>query len=168
MFWLPAIFIVFEIIYIYNIDTLMFMAGSQSILKKYKSEDLKKYVESRSKDVVMNALLVFVLVIGEFIYFIFGLFGNIWIYSVVFILFIVIGKLLSKIINKEQTIEESIKMAGLEDFESNDVKLNRVLKLQELNGVDIKIHKWKYIIVPIIKILAFLSIIILHYHFKMI
>ena len=66
----------------------------------------------------------------------------------------------------EATIEKIIKRAKLEDFEATDIKLSRLLKLNEIKNI--KTNNWLLYIYPVVKILAFMAIIILHYHFNLI
>ena len=59
------------------------------------------------------------------------------------------------------SIEKIIKLANLKNVEL-DVKLDRLMKLQEINnGSEVKINKIRKYFLPILKIILFILIIIL-------
>jgi len=169
MYWLPGLFIVMEILLISYLDTLVRYTNVDFLYKKYKDEELKKYMKTEFPGAIGIGAVFAIYLIGVCVYFIVGLFYPfIWYVSVVLISFSIFEMIRSKIIKKEIPIEKRIKLARLNNFETSDIKFERALKLNELKHSEIKINEWKKYISPIIRIIIFLSIIILHYHFNLI
>jgi len=57
-----------------------------------------------------------------------------------------------------------IKRASLGDFQSTNIKFQRLLKLNELKTV--KTYDWYLYIFPVVKIVLWISIIVLQYNFN--
>lgn len=167
MYWIPAIFIFIEIIYILTMDKLLVYGSAKNLADKYKDTNLKIYIENKypNGDKVTAFFGFFLLL--ELIYFIVGLFFSLWMISVFIIFSYILNSLYHKI-KKEQSIEKTIKLAKLEGFESSSVKFDRLLKLNEINTSEIKTNEWRMYIYPLIRIIAFTLIIVLHYNFKLI
>ena len=167
MYWLPAIFIIIELIYINVIDMMSRFGNSNILLKKYKDEELKSYIKKEYDGMEKMSMFIGFFLLFEFIYFIVGFFYPFWMVSAVFIGLSIIATIISKIKGKN-SIEKTIKLAHLNGFTSSDVKFDRLLKLNELKRDEIKTSEWALYISPIIKIVVFIAIIVLHYNYKMI
>ena len=165
MYWLPAIFILLELLFIAKLDDILRYLNIKILQKKYPDEDFEAYIreefEPKFEKIVGFFGLAFV---GGYIYFIVGLFYPIWMVSILFF----ICEFIKSSIPKFQTksIERTIKLAKLNGFESSDVKFQRLLKLNELNNSNIKTYKWLAYIFPLIKLIIFGLIIVLHYNFN--
>lgn len=165
LFWIPAIFIVIELIYIGSLPKVISLSNIALLSKKYKSDDLDKYIEKKYNGFSKLMLVSVLFILFETVYFIVGLFYSIWMFSIVFILFLLFSTVISTSRKKEKDLGKIVKRANLEDFETSDIKLSRALKMNEIKNV--KTNDWTLYIYPIIKVLAFLAIIILHYHFQL-
>lgn len=165
MYWIPAFFILFEIVFINYLDTMIRSANAMFLAKKYNDVDLVKYIKKEFKDVEKYSGILGVFLVFEFIYFAVGFFYPFWFLSVIFIFITSISIIRSKIIKKSPEIEKIIKLANLRDFVSSDVKFNRLLKLNELNTNDIKTKEWHIYLYSVLKMIAFISIIVLHYNY---
>jgi hypothetical protein len=166
LYWLPVLFIIGELIFLNYIDQFVAYINANKLLVKYKDEKLEKYLKSKYVGIVGIAVFISIFLIAEFIYFIVGIFHPIWVISVVYLGIYVLTTVISKI-NGEQSIEKTVKKAKLIDFESSDIKLQRVLKLNELKSNEVKTRDWINYIYPIIKIIVFTAIVVLHYQYKM-
>jgi hypothetical protein len=138
MFWLPIIFIIAELFYL---------------------STLRKVLEYGSCSVLYSIIIIF-----QLVYFIVGIFQPIWIYSTFFIVFLITNYIITQN-SKNTSIEKAVKNANLEDFETDNIKFDRFLKMNKIKMSKSKNNTWYYYIYPTMKILAYLSIIILHYHF---
>jgi len=165
MYWIPAILIIVELFYINYISTILSYNNVNILAKKYNSNDLERYIENKYGKIGKTSFILGIFIIFEFVYLIVGLFEPIWMVSLVFILYTVIVSVIEKL-SKQKNIEKIIKLANIEsDFETDNIKLTRVLKLNEIKSRKDMPNNWHYYILPVTKILAFLAIIILHYHF---
>jgi len=165
MYWIPAILIIVELFYINYISTILSYNNVNILAKKYNSNDLERYIENKYGKIGKTSFILGIFIIFEFVYLIVGLFEPIWMVSLVFILYTVIVSVIEKL-SKQKSIEKIIKLANIEsDFETDNIKLTRVLKLNEIKSRKDMPNNWHYYILPVTKILAFLAIIILHYHF---
>jgi uncharacterized ion transporter superfamily protein YfcC len=167
MYWIPAFFIFFEIIFFLSVDTIVRYDNIKILYQKYKNSELKNYSEKHFHGInVINSILA-IGILAEFAYFIFGFFYPIWIISAIYFAQFLITTIISKL-SGEPSIEKRIKLAKLKDFETSDIKFDRLLKLNELKSSEIKTHDWVKYIYPIIRIIIFASIIVLHYNYKII
>jgi hypothetical protein len=116
-------------------------------------------------NVINNIIAIGLL--AEFVYFIFGFFYPIWIFSAIFFVQFLITTIISKL-NGEPSVEKRIKLAKLKGFETSDIKFDRLLKLNEIKKAEIKTYDFIKYIYPIIRIIIFASIIVLHYNYKII
>jgi hypothetical protein len=162
MYWIAAVFILIEILFFYNLDKIIQYSNILYLVKKYKDEDLIKYLKEKFKD--FNNIITFfgIFMFLEYVYFIIALFYPFWFFSVLFFIY-TIGNHFK---NKKVDISKVIKRAKLEDFKSSDVKFERMLKMNELENI--KINEWTKYIIVILKIIMFISIIVLHYNYKLI
>lgn len=164
IYWLPVIFIFFEFILIGQMSKMIEYTSLSFLYKKYKDDDLWKYINLNYKDFAKSYIFFGIILLIEIIYLIVGLFHSIWFISIIVLshdlLVLVIKQL------KPTSIEKLIKRAKLEDFNSTNVKFQRYLKITQLNN-NIKTHNWLLFIFPIIKIMLFASIIILHYNYNL-
>jgi len=165
MYWIPAIFIVFELLFLNYLDQILRYSNAIILSKKYKDKKLEEYIKIEHKDFDKILIVIGVFLLAEFIYFIVGLFYPIWILSVLFICYSIFMNIYSKF-RKSSSVEQMIKLAKLKNFESSDVKFERLLKLSELKQDQVKTRTWIGYIVPVIKIFIFISIILFHYNFK--
>lgn len=161
MYWIPSIFIFVELLYISYISNLVKFANCKVLLKKYKNEQLSDYIINEYKSIENVSTFIGFLLIFEMIYFIVGFFYPIWIFSIIYIIYTIVYTIIIK--NKPEPIEKIVKKADLSGFQTNDIKLSRLLKLNELKGI--KIYKWTWYILPTIKIAIFIAIIVLHYNY---
>ena len=167
MYWIPAFFIFFEIIFFLSVDNIVRYNNIKSLYLKYKDSELKTYIEKNFHGInVTNSLLALVL-LAEMVYFIFGFFYPIWIISAIYFGQFLITSIVSKI-NGDPSIEKQIKLAKLKGFETKDTQFSRMLKLNELKNSEIKTYGWVKYIYPIVRIILFATIIILHYNYKLI
>ena len=167
MYWIPAFFIFFEIIFFLSVDNIVRYNNIKSLYVKYKDSALKNYIEKNFYGInVINSLLAIGL-LSEMVYFIFGFFYPIWIISAIYCGQFLITSIVSKI-NGDPSIEKQIKLAKLKGFETEDTKFSRMLKLNELKSSEIKTYGCVKYIYPIVRIIIFATIIILHYNYKLI
>lgn len=165
MYWIPAIFIFFELIYINYLDSMIRYLNCKILNEKFDDYNLKRYIDNEfSSQEKIFAAIGFILFF-QLIYFIVALFYPFWFISTTFIFLSLISTVKNKI-KKDVPIEKTIKLARLKNFESENVKFERLLKLNELNQKDIKTYSWIGYIYPIIKIIVFIAIIVLHYNYK--
>jgi hypothetical protein len=162
MYWLPAIFIFIEMLFIYHVDKLISYVNSLALYKKYKDKELLSYIEKEHKNSLIIYQTIGILLLLEVVYFIIGLFFTFWIVSIVFLFYFIILLLMDKF----QSISNAkmIKLANLKNFTTSDIKFERFLKLNTINQSDMLIHKLKTYSYPLLKIIAFISIIIIHYN----
>lgn len=167
MYWIPGIFIVLDFLVICVLPDVIRMASLKELAKRYKDKNLDAEINKFS-NLAVNWMENFVVIVYllEFIYFIIGFFYAIWIYSSIYIGMVVFNKILSSI-KKEVPTEKLIKYANLKGFNAADVKFSRLLKIYELEN-KVKDYYLKPYLYSAIKIIAFASIIILHYNFKLI
>ena len=167
MYWIPAFFIFFEIILFLSVDNIVRYSNIKSLYQKYKDSALKIYSEKHFHGMnIINNILGIVL-LAEMVYFIYGFFYPIWILSAIFFGQFLITTIISKL-NGDPSVEKQIKLAKLKGFETSDIKLDRLLKLNEIKKSEIKTYDFIKYIYPIIRIIIFASIIILHYNYKLI
>lgn len=163
MYWIPAFFIFIEFIMILSLDNLVRYSNIKFLYEKYKNDALRDYANKHFNGIgIVNSIFALIL-IGEMIYFIIALFYPIWIIAVIYFTQFLLLQIISKI-KKDTSIEKRIKLAQLKGFETKDEKFSRLLKLNELKNV--KTHQWTMYIYPLIRIIIFASIIILHYNYK--
>ena len=167
MYWIPAFFILFELVFINYLDKMIRSANATFLLNKYKDEDLAKYIKTNFPDIETKSGIIGIFLVLEFIYFIVGFFYPFWFISVVFVTITAITTIKSKINKKAPDIEKIIKIANLRDFVSSDIKMNRLLKLNELNSNNIKTKEWHVYMYASLKIIAFILIIVLHYNYHL-
>lgn len=166
MYWIPAIFIFLEILLIVSLDNLIRYGNIKFLYEKYKNSDLKEYVNKHFHGIgAINSIFALNL-IGELIYFIVALFYSIWFISVIYFVQFFIIQIVAKL-KKDISIEKRIKLAQLKGFNTSDEKFSRLLKLNELKSSEIKIYQWTMYIYPILRIIIFASIIILHYNYNL-
>lgn len=165
LYWLPAIFILTELTYLSLLSKLLSYFNASLLYQKYSDESLAIYIKEKYFGYDKITLVLVFIIIFQSVYFLVGLFHSIWLFSLVFFLFQIISIIKSNL-SKKATIEKIIKRAKLEDFEATDIKLSRLLKLNEIKNI--KTNNWLLYIYPVVKILAFMAIIILHYHFNLI
>lgn len=166
MYWIPAFFIFVEIFYILSIDTLVSYGNTKFLFEKYKDESLKKYIQLKYSGAETINNILGVLLLGEMIYFVIGFFYSIWMISASFVFVFLVSLIYSKL-KKEVPIKKRIKLAKLKGFKSTDIQFSRLLKLNNLKD-EIKTNEWMTYISPVIKIIIFISIIVLHYNYKLI
>ena len=107
MYWIPAFFIFFEIIFFLSVDNIVRYNNIKSLYLKYKDSELKTYIEKNFHGInVTNSLLALVL-LAEMVYFIFGFFYPIWIISAIYFGQFLITSIVSKI-NGDPSIEKQI------------------------------------------------------------
>lgn len=167
MYWIPAIFIFFEIIIIYLTNDISKYDSLIKLQDKYNDKDLSKYISVNYKSWSFERVtdIIFIVYILEFIYFIVGLFFSYWIISIVYILGIILFNIYNDLYG-DDSVETLIKMSKLKNFKSSNVQFDRLLKLNELNK-DFKITEWTKYIVPTLKLSVFLLIITLHYNINL-
>ena len=163
MFWIPGIFIAFYILFMNSFDKYVEYTNAKLLSEKFKDKDLLYYISTKYKDYNKVLIVIIFFILFELAYFISGLFTPIWIFSTAYIIYTIISQISSKI-KKEKPIEKIIQKARLKDFKSSDIKFQRLLKLNEFKKT--KINRWTIYIYPIVKIIVFMLIIILHYHYK--
>lgn len=162
MYWIPAILIFIELLVIFHIERLISYTNLILLYKKYKNEDLELYITTEHKDTPSIYIVIGILLILELIYFIIGLFFPFWIVSVVFLCYFIYNTLTEKLIPTPTS--KIIKLANLKNFSTSDIKFDRLLKLNEINDKDIRLQKINIYLYPILKIIAFATIIIMHYN----
>jgi len=162
MYWLPAIFIFVEILYIYHVSDLISYVNATILYKKYKDENLESYIKNKYKDSIVTYFIIGGLIALEVIYFIIGLFFPFWILSIIFICYFIILILMTKF--ERVSTAKMIKLANLKNFSTSNIKFDRLLKLNEIKKSDIKIHNLKTYSYPIFKIIFFITIIVTHYN----
>ncbi len=170
MYWIPIIFIIFELIFIHVFDKIRRLEACNFLYNKFN--DNNKYLESYIKNEFsgMENIKVFISLffLFEFIYFFIGFFYPfIWIASTYIILTIFYKSIIPK---KEVDIKKYIQIANLK-IKSEDMKFSRLLKLNELKQE--KTNFWNKLfyvgyIDSLIRIIIFISIIVLHYNFNLI
>lgn len=161
MYWIPAFFIIIELLYISYLSDIVKIANCKVLLKKYKNENLKDYIIKEYKSIEKILTNIGILLFFEIVYFVVGFFYPIWIFSLLYIIYLIIHTIITN--NYTSSIEKTIKKADLKEFQTDDIKLSRLLKLNELKGI--KIYKWTWYILPAIKITIFIAIIVLHYNY---
>ena len=166
MYWIPAFFIFLEIILILSLDNLVRYGNIKFLYEKYKNSELKEYANLHFHGIAIVNSIFAITLIGEIIYFIVALFYPIWIISVVFLLHFLFLQIRAKL-KKDISIEKRIKLAKLKGFETKDEKFSRLLKLNELKNSEIKTNQWMMYIYPVVRIIIFGSIIILHYNYNL-
>jgi hypothetical protein len=164
VYWIPAIFIFLEFVFIMSLDSMVKNINAKIIYERYKDPNLAKYIKENYKGTEILSAILAICYIGQIAYFIVGLFKPIWMISIVYILYLTISTIVDKV--RKTPIEKTIKRAKLKGFEASDVKLDRLLKLNELKGSEIKTYEWMNYIYPLIRIIVFIGIIVLHYNFK--
>jgi hypothetical protein len=82
--------------------------------------------------------------------------------SSIFFIHYIVATIINKI--KSQTIEKTVKLANLKNFDKSDIKFQRLLKLNELKGN--KTYNYIGYIYSTIRIAIFVAIIVLHYNYK--
>jgi hypothetical protein len=165
LYWLPVFFIIAELVFINLLDKMISYSNANVLFVKYGDEKLDEYLKTKYSAIKGVTLFVAIFLTLEFIYFFVGLFSKIWMISVVYIAFDIFATIKLKLV-KNTPIEKTIKRAKLVDFESSDIKFQRVLKLNELKANEIKTRDWINYIYPTIKIFAFIAIIVLHYQYN--
>lgn len=165
MYWIPSVFLFTNLIFIYNLDKIIKYSNCLYLYEKYKDIDLSEYLYTKYKD--YKSFYLFLLIAGffELIYFIVGLFYSFWFFSIFILGCMVFISLYSKI--KKNDIRKIVKSANLEDFESKNIKFQRILKINELDE-RIKTNNWVAYILPTIKIIIYILIIVLHYNYNLI
>jgi hypothetical protein len=164
MFWLPIIFIIAELFYLSTLRKVLEYGSCSVLYSKYKDEKLKKYIDEKYSGFNISIMIYSIIIIFQLVYFIVGIFQPIWIYSTFFIVFLITNYIITQN-SKNTSIEKAVKNANLEDFETDNIKFDRFLKMNKIKMSKSKNNTWYYYIYPTMKILAYLSIIILHYHF---
>lgn len=161
MYWIPIIFIIMNFLYITQYKEITRMLCAKKLYEKYKDYKIQEYIDSEFEfhNKLFNIISVFF--IFEFIYFMVAFFYPIWIYSAVYIALVIIIST-----KKELSLEKIIKLAKLNGFQASDVKLARMLKISELENKDVKVNIWLNYLLIGLKIMAFISIIVLHYNYK--
>lgn len=162
MYWIPAILIFVELLIIFHVEKLISYTNLILLNKKYENEDLESYITKEHKDTPFIYIVIGILLILELIYFIIGLFFPFWIVSVVFLCYFIYNVLTERLIPTPTS--KIIKLANLKNFSTSDIKFDRLLKLNEINDKDIRLHKINIYLYPILKIIAFSTIIITHYN----
>jgi hypothetical protein len=168
MYWIPAIFIFFELIIISNLNKILRYDSCTILLKKYKDEKLSEYIneEFGDKSTIKTLIVIlFFLILFELIYFIVGLFYTFWIVSAIYLIFIVFYTIYSSF-SKNTPIENTIKIANLKGFTAKDQQLDRLLKLNSLKNTKLLPKEWLGYAQSVVKILIFSSIIYFHYQYK--
>ena len=130
---------------------------------------LKSYIKSEFKGTEASITIMMIVIMLEYIYFIIGIFYSIWMISVFFIFTSILSLIISKLKKPDSDEIKTMKLvksAKLSNFETSDIKFQRFLKLNELNNKDVKTNIWITYLYSFVKIITFLSIIILHYHYK--
>ena len=167
MYWLPGLFVVFELFLLAGYSSLWRFAYATKVLKKFKDTELENHIKYHYKEGKGWAIFYAFYYLFLLVYFIIGLFHSIWIYSCVFIGWLIFSHILDQIF--PDSIEKCIKRAKFENLDNSSSKLSRYLKLEELKEVSKNNGKsyWEPLtyILPVIRIFTLLSIIILHYHF---
>lgn len=168
MYWIPAIFIIVQLSYLNFSDKLIRYTYARFLYDKFKDNDLRLYISNEFKDIekITNFFGIFILL--EFIYFIVAFFYPFWLLSTIYIFFIIIVNIFSKLKKKDEDkeIEKAINYAKLKNFKSSNIKFERLLKLNELKTNKKSFAHWRMYILIFIKIFTFISIIVLHYHYK--
>jgi len=165
---MPVIFILLEIITIYSIDEIIKYSNCQILYKKFKDIKLETYIKEKYGATEKLLLFISLGYLAQFIYFLVGLFYiGLFFISTVYIFCSLINMMYIKF-KPKVPIEKTIKKAKLEDFHSDDIKFERLLKINELNSKKIKNYDYSAYIISTIKILAFIAIIVLHYHYNII
>jgi len=162
MYWIPAIFILVEMLYIYYVDKLISYANATALYKKYKDENLASYIKNMHEDSIILYFIIGIFLFLEVIYFIIGLFFPFWLISAIFLGCYIILIIIYKFENVSTS--KIIKLANLKNFTTTDIKFDRLLKLNEIKQNDKKIYKLKNYLFSIIKIITFAAIIITHYN----
>ena len=165
MYWIPAFFIFTEIVFILSVDKLVTYGNAKFLLDKYKDESLKRYIQSTYHGIDVITNIFGFIFLAQLLYFIVGFFYPIWMFSALFIFIFLINTIHSKL-KKEIPIEKRIKLAKLKGFETTDTQFSRLLKLNELKNSKIKTNEWIIYLIPLFRIIVFMSIIILHYNFS--
>ena len=162
MYWIPAIFILVEMLYLFYIDKMISYVNATALYKKYKDDNLVSYIKNIHNDSMFIYFTIGIFIFLEVIYFIIGLFFPFWFVSIVFLCYYIILILMDKF--ESPSTSKMIKLANLKNFSTTDIKFDRLLKLNEINQRDVKIHKLKIYSYPILKIIIFAIIIITHYN----
>lgn len=164
MYWIPIVFIVYELFYISTVKSLVKYTSITELVKKYDNRELKDYVEKNYVGYGVVAVVILVFIFLEFIYFMVGLTKPIMDFSLVYIGVIILSSLLNIIIKKRDSIEKTIKRANLTNFTTTDIKFQRLLKMNELKPT--KVYHWREYMFTFIKLAIFLTIVIMHYKFE--
>lgn len=160
MYWLPAIFIFVEILFLFYVDKMISYTSSLSLYKKYKDESLKEYITEEYKPSLAFYGFVGIFLVLELVYFLVGLFYPIYIISIVFILYYILNIFIDKF--KIPSTEKLIKLANLKNFVASDIKFDRMLKLNSIKqGENLIWYKVRVYAFPILKIIAFIGIILM-------
>lgn len=162
MYWIPIIFIFCELIYISNLDSITRYSNCNILLNKFKDRNLQTYIKNEFKSISIVFIFIGIYLFSEVIYFLVGFFYPLWIMSSIFFIYYIVATIINKI--KSQTIEKTVKLANLKNFDSSDIKFQRLLKLNELKGN--KTYNYIGYIYSTIRIAIFVAIIVLHYNYK--
>lgn len=162
MYWIPAIFVVLDFISLLLFSDLSRGYNSMFLADKYNNKELEKYVTSNhplQREIILGLIILLFL---EFVYFVICLFYPLWIISIISISIGVIYGIIT--ITRKKPIDEIIRKAKLNNFQTSDVKFDRLLKLNELNDTK---RRYKFPIIYILislKMFVFISIIVFHYN----
>ena len=94
MYWIPIVFIVYELFYISAVKNLVKYTSIMELQKKYDNIELKNYIEKQFIGFGVIAIIVLVFILLEFIYFMVGLSKPIIDFSLIYIGFIIISILI--------------------------------------------------------------------------
>jgi len=163
MYWIPIVFIVFEIIYISMTSELMKFSSATTLNTKYKNHDLTSYIKNKYLGYGWISLFIVSVMFLEFIYFVIGLTKPIFYFSLVYLLYIIVANVVNQLIKKRlNSISRLVKLSELDDFETDDVKFQRMLKINELEG-GVKVYRWMWFMPPLFKLGIFVAIVLMHY-----
>lgn len=146
MYWIPAIFVFGEILFLIGIPSLMKVLAFNNFLKEItkerekelRTERLKNWsniVNSKQFDVELpkekNTTIAGLYYLGLIIYFVVGLFYPIWWLSLIIFSMVIISVLISKIFKTSWEC-----FLDLNDFNEELIpqKLERKIKLSEIDG----------------------------------
>lgn len=161
IYWIPAIFIIFDFISLLLFGDINKGYNSNQLLCKYNDKELERYI-SRNYPIQDEMVMGFsVLLFFELIYFVVCLFYSFWFISIIVIITGLIYGI--TVVIKKEPIEKIIKRSKLNNFHSSDIKFDRLLKLNELNDTNDFGILLDYILMSL-KMLVFMLIIVFHYN----
>jgi hypothetical protein len=172
MYWLPAVFLILEIIYFISIPELMKVAAMNKFKDRYKgkttfSEEELKSLPNSNTVVVVFAFVFLVYITTTMIYYIVGLFHQYWTISLIMIAVSLISTSINKIFpNIIASDDEFDCFIDIDKIENLQIK--RKLKLNALEGrtksARTRILLYSYFR-SIFRFVGPLLIILQHYHY---